>query len=274
MGLGKSIRLARLFGADGGNLFGLAIDHFVGYDLAHHRGLDDLPGTLQRLLPTRPDSVTMQPGSALQCWEPHAGRAALMVQAGTFTEDDRISELLCTPEDALRLGADAIAVAILVNGPSEGRYLRWLSETVRRAAPLELPVVAHVYPRVFDADGPRIVTDPDGIAWAARCGIECGADVLKIAYTGDQESFASIVRRCPVPVVAAGGVRAERLERALEGTAAAMAAGARGAIVGRNIWGSEDPYAAALAYRAVVHEGLDARAALAAASNGRVPAPA
>ena len=272
MGLGTRIRLARLFANPTGNLFGLAIDHFVGYDMARHQGLDDLPGTLRRLLPTRPDTVTMQPGSARQCWGPYAGRAGLMVQAGTFTPDDRIHELLCTPEDALRLGADAIAVAIPVNGPSEGGYLRWLSETVRRAAPLELPVVAHVYPRVFDADGPRIVTDPDGIAWAARCGIECGADVVKIAYSGDEESFTSIVRRCPVPVVAAGGVRVDSLESALGDVAGAMAAGARGAIVGRNIWGSDDPYAAALAYRAVVHEGLDAGAAL--APGGRVAAPA
>jgi fructose-bisphosphate aldolase, class I len=64
-----------------------------------------------------------------------------------FTPDDRVRELVTTPEDAVRMGADALAVAIPVRRATEGSYLRWLIDTVRAAAGLEIPVVAHVYPR-------------------------------------------------------------------------------------------------------------------------------
>ncbi len=271
MGLGKQNRLARIFSRETGRLFGVAVDHFVGYDVLHSE-LRDLPSVLRTLLAAGPDSVTMQPGGALNCWGPHAGEAALMIQAGCFTPDDRISELVATPEDAVRLGADALAVAIVVRGATEGRYLRWLTDTVRDAARLDVPVFAHIYPRVFDEDGPRIVTDAENIAWATRCGVETGVDVIKVAYPGDPEAFRQIVDATPVPVVAAGGVKAESLEAALTNTVGAMAAGARGAIVGRNVWGQDDPLAAARAFRAVIHDGLSPAEAI--ASTGAAAAAA
>ena len=73
----------------------------------------------------------------------------------------------------LWLGADAIAVAIGVRGPNEGRFLKILANAVEETDRINLPVVAHIYPRDF-SDTPRIVNDPDNIMWAVRCGIECG----------------------------------------------------------------------------------------------------
>ncbi|OWK22525.1 hypothetical protein AJ88_10830 [Mesorhizobium amorphae CCBAU 01583] len=66
-----------------------------------------------------------------------------MIQAGCFTPDDRISELIATPEDAVRAGADALAVAIPVRGATEGKYIRWLTDSVNAAARYGMPVVAH-----------------------------------------------------------------------------------------------------------------------------------
>src|SRR5262249_39244142 len=157
----------------------------------------------------------------------------LIVQAGCFSPDDRILEQLATPEEVVRLGADAIAVAIGVRGPEEGRHLRLLSDAVEAAAHFELPVIAHIYPRRYDGGAPRIVCDPEDVFWAARCGIECGADVIKIAYTGDVASFRQVVASSPVPVVAAGGPRCETPVEALAMMAAAVESGARGATIGR-----------------------------------------
>jgi len=94
------------------------------------------------------------------------------------------------------------------------------------------------------------------IAWAVRCGIECGADVIKVPYTGDPTSYGQIVAGCPVPMVAAGGPRAETLIGALEMIADVMASGARGATIGRNIWGFPQVTAAVRAFRAVIHDGM------------------
>ncbi|RVD53093.1 aldolase, partial [Mesorhizobium sp. M2D.F.Ca.ET.140.01.1.1] len=50
MSLGTKVRLARLFSHPSGNLFGGAVDHFVGYGDVRKGGLADLPGALARVM--------------------------------------------------------------------------------------------------------------------------------------------------------------------------------------------------------------------------------
>ncbi len=132
----------------------------------------------------------MQKGVALTCWMPHAGKVPLIMQAGCWTADERIVEVLTNPEECIRNGADAIAIAIAVRGKSEGKFIKILSDGVTAAAKVDMPVVAHIYPRTFGPDGTKIVHDAENIYWATRVGIECGADVIKVGYTGDPMSFA------------------------------------------------------------------------------------
>jgi len=253
MGLGTSTRLARIFAHSSGNLFGVAMDHFIGYGDVRRGGLANLPAALDLVMGAEPDSVTILGGAARSLWPRYAGQAALIVQGGCFTVDDRVQELVSGPADALRLGADALAVAVPVRGKSEGKYLRWLTDSVNQAAPLELPIVAHIYPRDFSSE-PTIVFTPEEIAWAVRIGIETGVDVIKVGFPGDYASFKEIVDSCPVPIVIAGGPKTETLEEALEQIRLGLMAGAKGAVVGRNIWGSQEPLQAALAYKAVIHD--------------------
>ncbi|MEP3278872.1 MAG: class I fructose-bisphosphate aldolase [Stappiaceae bacterium] len=264
MGIGTAVRLSRLFSHPSGNLFGGAVDHFVGYGNVRQGGLADLPGALARVMAGQPDYVSIQPGAAKNLWAPYAGKAAMVIQGGCFTPDDRISQLIATPEDAVRFGADALAVAIPVRGDSEGGYIRWLTDTVNAAARFEMPVIAHVYPRDF-TDGTKIVFTPDEIAYAVRIGLETGVDVIKVGYTGDFDSFQETVATCPVPIVMAGGPKTNDLLAALVQTADAMRAGARGAVVGRNLWGHGDTTLAARAFRAVIHDGMGPAAAIVAA---------
>ena len=262
MGLGTKVRLARMFSHASGNLFGIAVDHFVGYGNVREGGLANLPETIDRCITARPDSMTMTPGTAKGCWSQHAGKAALIIQTSYWTPDDRIRDRLASPKDAIRLGADALAVAIGVRGETEGDFIRWLSDAVRQAAPYELPVVAHIYPRDY-SDGVKIVFTPDEIAYAVRVGIETGVDVIKVGYPGDEQAFKEIIDACPVPVVMAGGPKEPTLERALQHIAAGMRAGARGAVVGRNIWGEPNIEHAARAYAAVIHDGTTTETAIA-----------
>lgn len=264
MGLGTDIRLSRLFSNPSGNLFGVAVDHFVSYGNVRDGGLKDLPDAVARCMKAHPDTMTMTPGTAKHCWPAYVGQAALIVQAGCWTPDDRIREQLATPADAIRLGADALAVAIGVRGQTEGDFIRWLSDAVSAATPYELPIVAHIYPRDY-SDGVKIVFTPEEIAYAVRVGIETGVDVIKVGYPGDEAAFAEIVASCPVPIVMAGGPKEPTLRDALAQVHAGMRAGARGAVVGRNIWGEPDMERAARAYAAVIHDDLDADQALARA---------
>lgn len=261
MGLGTEIRLKRIFSHESGRLFGAAVDHFIGYGDVRVGGLADLSGALREIMNALPDSVTINGGAAKNLWGEYVGTAALIVQGGMFTVDDRVMELTSEPEDAVRLGADALAVAIGVRGINEGPYIRWLTDSVRKAAAVEIPIIAHIYPRNYEGE-PRIEFTPEQIAWAVRVGLETGVDVIKVGYTGDAAAFKDIVSMTPVPIVLAGGPKTNTLKESLEQTAEALTTGALGAIVGRNIWGAEDVRVAALAYKAVIHDGVDAQTAL------------
>jgi class I fructose-bisphosphate aldolase len=190
----------------------------------------------------------------MNCWAPYAGKIPLIVQSVCFTADDRVIESVTTPEECVRLGADAIAVAIGVYGPNEGRFIKILMDAVDEAAWFDLPVVAHIYPRDFSGATPKIVFDPEGIRWATRVGIEAGVDVIKVGYTGDVKSFRQVVESSPVPVVAAGGPKAKNLRAALTAMAEVVQAGGRGATIGRNVWGVKKTAEALRAFKAVILE--------------------
>jgi class I fructose-bisphosphate aldolase len=262
MDLAKKIRLNRIFsGHESGRLCSVAVDHFIGYQKGLPGGLINVPETIGKLVKARPDAITMLKGMAKSAWEPYAGVVPLIIQSIYFTPDDAVMEYIATASEVLRLGADAIAVAIGCRGPNEGKYLKLLTKAVEEADQIGLPVMAHIYPRDF-TKGPKIVHDPDNIMWAVRCGIECGADVIKVPFTGDAASYREIVATSPVPVVAAGGPRAETLIDALEMLGKVVESGARGATIGRNIWGAPDPTKTLIACKAVIHERLSADDAL------------
>ena len=261
MDLAKQIRLNRLFSHPSGRLCSVAVDHFVGYQKALPQGLVNVPETISKLVAGKPDAITMFKGLAKGTWRQHAGRVPLIIQSVCFTADDAVIECLTTPVEVLRLGADAIAVSLGVRGPNEGKFLKILADMVAQADRLGLPVIAHIYPRDF-TNGAAIVFDPENIMWAVRCGIECGADVIKVPFTGDAKSYREICYTSPVPVVAAGGPKCETLHSALDMMTKVVASGARGGTIGRNVWGITDPTRALQAFRAVIHDGLSANEAL------------
>ena len=266
MNLGKQIRLNRLFSHPSGRLCSVAIDHFIGYGkLLPGGGLSHLPDALSKLVAAAPGAVTMNKGTAMTCWPPHAGKVPLILQAGCFTADDRVIETMTDPEECVRLGADAIAISIGIFGPHEGRFLKMLGAGVTAAAKYDLPVIAHIYPRDYSSGVGTIVHDPESIMWATRVGLECGVDVIKVGYTGDVDSFRQVVESSPVPVVAAGGAKAKNLRAALTSMSEVVKAGARGATIGRNCWGVGPVTQALQAFKAVILEGKTPDAALAEA---------
>lgn len=265
MNIGKKIRLNRIFAHQSGRLFSVAVDHFGGYPLGLPASLQQMEDTLAKVVAGGPDAVTMHIGIATNAWAPHAGKIPMILQSTFARPDDSQYELLVTPDDAVRVGADAYAIATYVRGATEGKYLRLLSEQVRVAAKSEMPVICHIYPRTFSESGAVVSFEPEDIAWAVHCAFECGADVIKVPYCGDVEAYRQIVASCAVPVVAAGGPKQNTRPQALAMMAEVVASGARGATVGRNVWGFDEISRSIAAFKAVVHDGLEPGAALKAA---------
>ncbi|MBI4024080.1 MAG: aldolase [Verrucomicrobia bacterium] len=256
MNLGKQVRLNRLFSHPSGRLCSVAMDHFIGYNLKElPAGLRQVAHSLDQIVAGRPDSVTLHKGLAAACWPKHAGRVPLILQSTLMRPDDSVMEQIADPEDAVRFGADAFAVCAFVRGATEGRHLKTMANTVKQAARFEMPVIAHAYPRKFDNNGPRISNDAEDVAWAVRCALECGVDVIKTPYCGEVSAFAQIVAECPLPIVAAGGPQSNSLLEALQLLADVARAGGRGAVVGRNVWGVQQVTEMVRTMRLVIHDG-------------------
>jgi fructose-bisphosphate aldolase/2-amino-3,7-dideoxy-D-threo-hept-6-ulosonate synthase len=115
---------------------------------------------------------------------------------------------------------------------------------------------------------------PEYLVRNARLCAEMGADIVKVNWSGDEASFADIIRACGRPVVLAGGslIGDEELLRRME---AARDAGAVGCSVGRNIFQHQRPEAITRAISRIFRDRWPAAQAhqeLLEAVNGRLPA--
>jgi class I fructose-bisphosphate aldolase len=257
MNLGKTIRLKRIFAHPSGRFCSIAIDHLLGYGQDMPAGLLHIRPTLAQIMAARPDAVTMHKGIAASLWGSYAGQVPLIIQGTGATADGSARETFATPEEAIRLGADAYAVAAFIRGATEGEVLRKVADAVREAAAFELPVICHIYPRRWDASGAVSISyRPEDIAWAVRCAVEVGADVVKTPYCGDVAAHRQIAEDCSVPLVAAGGPKTGTVAEALQAMWEVVEAGALGATIGRNVWGFPNVTANVEAFKAVIHDRL------------------
>jgi fructose-bisphosphate aldolase/2-amino-3,7-dideoxy-D-threo-hept-6-ulosonate synthase len=100
------------------------------------------------------------------------------------------------------------------------------------------------------------------VAHAARAGAELGADMIKTNYTGDPDSFGRVIESCPVPVIIAGGPKVETDTELLQMISDAIATGARGVAIGRNVFQHDKPTHIVRAITRIVHENASVEEAL------------
>jgi class I fructose-bisphosphate aldolase len=268
MNVGKLVRLHRLFSHPSGRLCSIAVDHFIGYERDMPSALRQVQATIAAVVAARPSAVTLYPGLAETVWKPFAGLVPLIVQSTIDRSDDSVYEQVATAGDAVRLGAEALAVVAYVRGRSEARNLGVVADCVRQAVRYELPVVCHIYPR-DERDLNVISKTPEDVAWAVRCAVEVGVDIIKAPYCGDVAAQAQIVQDCPLPLVVAGGPKQRTLQGALDMMGDVVRSGAKGATIGRNAWGHSDITMAVRAFKAVIQDEATTAEALRIAGRGR-----
>ncbi|MBI2190089.1 MAG: hypothetical protein HYU49_00935 [Candidatus Levybacteria bacterium] len=127
---------------------------------------------------------------------------------------------------------------VYVGSAFESKMTSEFSQIVRDAHRENMPVIGWMYPRgrsVIDKDEREL------IAYAARMGLELGADIVKVKYPGSLEALKWVVESAgKTKVVVSGGVKEEE-ETFLGVVRTVMKAGAAGMAVGRNVWQSKDP---------------------------------
>nr|CBX30066.1 Uncharacterized aldolase aq_1554 [uncultured Desulfobacterium sp.] len=167
--------------------------------------------------------------------------------------------LVCSVEEAIKLGADAVSIHINLGDDTEKDMLRDFGIITNEAKIWGLPLLAMIYPR-----GEKIKDEFDVkyIKHAARVGNEMGADIVKVSYTGSVESFKEVVEGCSIPVVIAGGPKMNSDRDILEMVKGAIEAGGAGASIGRNVFQHKNPAKMVQAISSVVHDNMSVEDAL------------
>jgi len=255
-GLGKAVRMNRLRNRESGRILTIALDHAPSYGVL--AGLEDISAMLYEVAAGQPDAVLLMPGTAERCFGPYAGRLALIVKCSTLSPYHPERDVwVAQVDEAVRLGADAVAMALTVGSPEQPVLLEGLAALVRQARSAGMPVIVHAYPNGSLVPPEERYTAPR-VAYASRLVMELGVDIVKTFYTGSAASFAEVVRAAsPALVVAAGGVRCDTPLDALTMAHNVVQAGGAGVTFGRNVWQCGSTAAMVKALAAVVHQGAE-----------------
>lgn len=182
--------------------------------------------------------------------------------------------LVASVEDAVRAGADMVHLYVHSGSTDPGQDaadMKRLGEVVSAADRYGIPVMCEPLAR-GTAVRQGTSNRKEYVAVVARMAAEAGADLLKLEYTGDPESFAEIVDSCGVPVVMMGGAKTDKFKDFLSTLEDAMRAGAKGVAVGRNLFLHENPQLALKAVRRVVLDRHPAEAAAKELESALLPA--
>jgi len=158
-------------------------------------------------------------------------------------------------EDAVRIGADGVLCMGFPGSKFEDATLKNLAKNAAECNKWGLVLGAEMLPRGFEpAEDART---PENIALACRIGAELGADFIKTQYTGDKDTFRSVVEGCYRPILVLGGGKAKTDYELLTMVKEAIEAGASGVVMGRNIWRHPKIEKICLAIRKIIHENAE-----------------
>ena len=251
--IGKEIRLERIIDRNSRNTVIIPMDH--GVTVGPIEGLANMRTTVAKVVAGGANAILMHKGMVRAGHRGTGKDVGLIIHlsAGTsISPDPNAKELVCSVEEAIKLGADAVSVHINLGAETDKEMLAQLGFVSERCLEWQMPLIAMMYTR-----GPKIKDEFDvkNVKHAARVGVELGADIVKVPYTGSTESFTEVVQGCPVPVVIAGGPKMDSDEDIFKMVEGSLQAGASGLSIGRNAFQHEKPDKIVQALSKMVHKG-------------------
>jgi DhnA family fructose-bisphosphate aldolase class Ia len=231
--------MSRIRGDDGKILM-VAMDHAAIGGPMHY--LEDPSRAIAAVMKGSPDSLLLTRGMLRHGWQALAARAGIVMRiSGGFTILEGAQEfrdrVISTVEDALRWGADGVAVTVKFGHELEGEFIKAASTVADACDRWEVPLLLEAMVALRGTSG---LAEDEALAVAARSAAELGADLVKIKYPSKTGNLAEVARGCPVPVLVLGGEKAAD-DMVLEMVSQAMRDGASGVAMGRNVWQRDDP---------------------------------
>ncbi|MHC4460130.1 MAG: 2-amino-3,7-dideoxy-D-threo-hept-6-ulosonate synthase [Planctomycetota bacterium] len=258
--IGKMIRLERIIDRNSRRTVIIPMDH--GVTVGPIEGLADMREAVSKVVAGGANAILMHKGVVRAGHRGGGKDVGLIIHlsAGTsISPDPNAKELVCTVEEAIKFGADAVSVHINLGAETDKEMLGQLGFISERCLQWQMPLVAMMYTR-----GPKIKDEYDvkNVKHAARVGAELGADIVKVPYTGSVDSFSEVVQGCPVPVVIAGGPKMDSDEDIFKMVDGALKAGAAGVSIGRNAFQHKEPEKIVEALCKMVHNGASIKDAI------------
>ena len=246
---GKSIRLRRILRSGRGSLV-VAFDHALVHG--------PIPGTINpaaqiaRFFEGKADAVLLNLGNFQYVAEAAIGnpfmpglvaRLDWTTALGTApinpTEHFR-SCVVGHPEDAVRAGADAVIIFLILGGGDvdfERGEVQRVARIARECEQVGMPLIVESLARGKTLRNPQ---DPAWLKLHSRVAAELGADVIKTEYTGDPATMREVIDACPIPILVLGGTRTGSDDDILHVTEGIVQSGAAGVFFGRNVFQAEN----------------------------------
>jgi 2-amino-4,5-dihydroxy-6-oxo-7-(phosphooxy)heptanoate synthase len=238
-GSGKQLRIGRLFRQSDDRAFIVPMDHTISDGPIGSAGCTTK--LVELLAAHGADAVVLHKGR-VRIVEPKRFRQlALILHLSASTAlgvDVNDKVLVGSVEEALELGADAVSVHVNLGSPTESQQLRDVGKVSDACARWGMPLLAMMYARGPDIDHP---TAPETLAHLTAVAVDLGADVVKTQYSGSPETMGEVVATCPIPLLVAGGGLLSDSHALLVQARDAIACGAQGLAVGRNVFQSRHP---------------------------------
>lgn len=259
--LGKKIRMERIINRDTRKTLIVPMDH--GLSVGPIPGIINMKEAIRKVSEGGANAIVEHKGLVEEGHRGEGKDIGLIIHLSASTNLSiypNAKTLVCSIEEAIKLGADAVSIHVNLGDSQEKEMLKDFGKISYEARTWGMPLLAMIYPR-----GEKIKDgyDVKVVKHAARVGSEMGADIVKVSYTGSAETFHEVVQGCSIPVVIAGGEKMESDREILEMVKGAIEAGGAGVSIGRNVFQHSDPVKMVKAISAIVNEGKNVDDALA-----------
>jgi predicted phospho-2-dehydro-3-deoxyheptonate aldolase len=172
--IGKKIRLQRIIERNTGKTIIVPMDH--GVTVGPIPGLIDMAVAVNRVANGGANAILMHKGMVETGHRSSGKDIGLIVHLSASTvlaPDSNAKTLVCTVEEAVRLGADAVSIHINIGANTESEMLNKMGMVSKSCRDWGMPLLAMMYTR-----GAKIKNEYDVavVKHAARVGAELGAD--------------------------------------------------------------------------------------------------
>jgi class I fructose-bisphosphate aldolase len=266
---GKQQRLSRILNPKDGRAVCVAADH--GWMCDFTPNVVHLRQIVGQVVEGGADAILLSMGQARQLGSLLQGRRtpAMLIRAdwmnmprlGSSNVANAVPQqelrhlATATAQDALNVGASGITIYLFLGYGDEIEATNVeecaiFAQECRRVGLVCIIEPLAVGASVTGANSVEILT------LGARMAVEIGADMLKIPYTGDVNTFRRLIQVAGAPTLVLGGPRSKRNRDGLDLVAEAIEAGAAGTLFGRNVTKAPDPAQMVRDLCAVVHDGV------------------